>query len=236
MTEITIVVPVLARPANARPLVESVLAATQCDWELVFVCSPGDTDQIEACDELASWPNVRMLITGWPAGKADWARKCELARHATDAPYLLLGADDIRFQPGWDSAVLELFDGYDVGVVGTNDLANPSVVAGAHSTHPVVARCYADTHGTIDDPDLMLPDCYWHNWVDSELVETAKARGCFAFAPDARVPHSHPIFDRSVPLDATYRLGRERYAEDRALFESRRHLWARAGARAAVPA
>lgn len=227
MTDITIVVPVLGRPQNARPLVESVVAATGCGWELIFVCTPEDHPQIQACDDLAVFDRVEVVVTDWPGGKADWARKCELARDLTDAPYLLLGADDIRFETGWDTAILHVFAEHDVGVVGTNDCANPAVKAGRHSTHPVIARCYADAYGTIDDPARMLPDCYWHNWVDVELVETAKARGCWAFAADARVPHSHPVFDPTVRVDTTYLVGREHYAEDHALFTSRQHLWQR---------
>lgn len=223
MTEIVVVAPVLDRPTRARPLSEALAATTpESVARLVFVCTPGDLDQIQAC--YATGADV--IVTDWPAGRADWAKKCELARHATDEPFLLLGADDITFQPGWADAVLRVFGEYDVGVVGTNDCANPTVMRGLHSTHPVVCRGYADTYGTVDRPDLMLPDCYHHNWVDAELVETAKARGCWAFAPDAKVPHRNPIWG-TAELDATYVKGREHYSADAALFRSRQHLWQR---------
>lgn len=222
MSEIAVIVPVLGRPHRAQPLVDSFSAATPEGLaRLLFVCSTDDDEQVNACRETG----CETLLAYWPAGKADWARKCELARHASDEPFLLLGADDITFEGGWAEQVLTVFSRFDVGIVGTNDMANPSVVRGLHSTHPVVCRGYVDMYGTIDNQALMLPDCYWHNWVDCELVETAKARGCWAFAPDARVPHVNPIW-RTAPMDETYRLGQEHYHEDAALFRERQRLWA----------
>jgi hypothetical protein len=226
VTEIAVIVPVLQRPHRAQPLIDSLTAATPDGVARpVFVCTPDDVEEIQACNATGA----DVIVTDWPAGKADWARKAELARSRSDEQFMLLGADDITFQPGWAEAVLAMFDGYDVGVVGTNDCANPTVMRGLHSTHPVVCRGYADTHGTVDRPDLMLPDCYHHNWVDAELVETAKARGCWAFAADARVPHSNPIWG-TAELDATYLKGREHYSEDAALFRSRQLLWQRVAA------
>lgn len=221
MSEIVCAVPVLGRPHRAQPLVDSFTAATPPDLaRIVFVCSPEDLEQIAACRATSA----EVIVADWPAGKADWARKCELARQRSDEPFMLLGADDVTFQRGWAEAVLSVFNRFDVGVVGTNDMANPTVKRGLHATHPVVCRGYADMYGTVDNAALMLPDCYWHNWVDVELVETAKARGCWAFAPDARVPHVNPIW-RTAPMDDTYRRGQEHYQEDGVLFRERQRLW-----------
>lgn len=226
MTEITIVVPVLARPANARPLVESILAASSCDWELVFVCSPGDDEQIAACDDLALFENVEVLVAGWGAGPGDYARKIQAGYEVSDAPFVLCGADDLLFHPGWDTAALAVAREFDVGVVGTNDRANPSVIAGQHSTHPLVARTYIDAFGGYVGGDgHVYFDGYDHQFVDSELCATAQARGCYAHCHESVVEHRHPIFNRAVPLDSTYRKGQAEGGKDRALFESRKHLW-----------
>jgi hypothetical protein len=221
---IAVIVPVLSRPTRAQPLVDSLAGSTD-QARAVFVCSPGDDDQLAA----SYATGAETIIADWQPERADWARKCELARNLTDEPFLLLGADDIHFHPGWADAVLAIFDAYDVGVVGTNDLANPTVKRGLHSTHPVVCRGYADAHGTIDEPLAMLPTCYWHNWVDAELVETAKTRGCWAFAPDARVEHAHPFWHTAVD-DDTYRRGRRFYEEDAQLFRERQRLWTQVAA------
>jgi hypothetical protein len=226
VTEIAVLIPVLGRPQNARPLIDSLAAATPPGLARpVFICTPGDEVQIAACEETGA----ETLVADWPAGKADWARKCELARQETSEPFMLLAADDVTFEPGWAEAALEIFRDYDVGVVGTNDCANPTVLRGLHSTHPLVCRGYVDMYGTVDDPALMLPQCYWHNYSDNELVETAKTRGCWAFAPASRVRHRHPIWG-TASLDPTYLRGREHYDEDQALFVARRRLWAQVAA------
>ncbi len=229
------IVPVLGRPQNAQPLVES-FRASGADGFIIFALSDGDHEQAAACvatmrDGLY---DVNLFFMHERAGPGDYARKINAAyafRGKGDdwlerTELVLLGADDLRFQPGWLEAVERIADEYDVGVIGTNDNANPSVKAGRHSTHPVVRRCYIDRYGgSVGEPGQVYHQGYDHNWVDCELVETAKARGCYAHAHDALVTHHHPLYDHRVKRDATYAKGNAREREDAALFRSRQHLW-----------
>ncbi len=224
MSRIAVIVPVLGRPQNAAPLAESLNASTDGAY-LVFVASPGDSSQFDACVETG----CLTLEMDRRAGPGDYARKIQHGYEQTVSPLVLLAADDLRFQPGWLEAVERIADEYDVGVIGTNDNANPSVKAGRHSTHPVVRRCYIDRYGgSVGEPGQVYHQGYDHNWVDCELVETAKARGCYAHAHDALVTHHHPLYDHRIKRDATYAKGNAREREDAALFRSRRHLWEQA--------
>lgn len=224
--EILVVVPVLNRPLNARPLVESLVAATEATWRLVFVCTPGDTAQIEACNDLAAFDGVDVVVVPWPAGPADYAKKTNYAFGSSDEPYLLLGADDLRFHPCWDQAALDVAHEFDVGVVGTNDLGNGAVLAGRHSTHPLVARAYIDAHGGTFDATtgVVFSEAYAHQMVDSELVAVATARGCYAHCHGAVVEHLHPLW-RKAEMGATYRKALSDGAADRRLFEERQSAW-----------
>lgn len=226
--ELLIVVPVLDRPGNAAPLVESLAANTETVWRLVFVTSLGDYDQQFACDEIAfTDPRVEVLAMGSGPGPGDYAKKIQAGYDSGDEPYVLLGADDLRFHPGWDTNALALFAQYDVGVVGTVDLGNQQTVAGTHSTHPLVARCYIDSMGgVVGMPGQVYFEGYDHQLVDNELVQTARARGCYAHAFDSIVEHQHFLWGKS-PLDETYRKGQRAGVADRALFDQRRHLWER---------
>jgi hypothetical protein len=215
MNEIAILVPVLGRPDHAQPLADS-LKASDADARLVFLCSSLDPAQQDACWQTGE---TTFCMT-WPAGHGDWARKINWAYRHTAEPYLLLGADDIRFHPGWDRAVLEVARETGAGVIGTNDLGNRTVMAGKHSTHPLVWREYADCYGTIDGPGQVVSEAYAHNWVDNELVATAQARGCWAFARDAKVEHLHVFWHKSED-DETYRRGRLHYHADHRLFLQR---------------
>lgn len=215
--EILIAVPVLGRPASAAPLAESIRANTVTSHRLMFLCIDSDVDEIAACR------NLGASVVEVPPRAGSWARKLNFAYAASAEPFILLAADDLRFHSGWDMAALELAsEGY--GVVGTNDLGNRSVMAGQHSTHPLVSRHYIDCCGTVDECGKILHEGYTHSWADVELVETAKRRGAFAFARDAVVEHLHPLWGKAVD-DATYRLGQKEYRADTRLYHERRPLW-----------
>ncbi len=218
---IAVVVPVLSRPQNAEPLADSLTRATTVDYRLVFVCTPGDDAQIEACHGLGD-----VIVVDWPAGKADWGRKLNHAFRETSEPWLFTGADDLDFHLGWDTAALETAERAGAGVVGTQDGANPQVKIGRHSTHSLVRRSYIDEcGGSVGEPGIVIHEGYQHQWSEVELIETAKARGCFAFSHDSHVTHRHPLW-HTAPRDSTYEKAMSHAQEDRALFNSRAHLWA----------
>src|SRR5579859_4438844 len=123
MPVIDVLVPVLNRPANAARVANSLRDSTTAA-ELLFVCSPRDEAEIDACRMVAE-----TLVVGWEPGPGDYARKIQFGYDNTDEPLVLLAADDLRFRPGWLEAVLAAAE-YDAGVIGTNDLANPSVLRG----------------------------------------------------------------------------------------------------------
>lgn len=216
---IVALVPVLRRPARAAPLVESFAAATPPPYRVVFVCSPGDQAEIEAVRAT----DATLIVAPFEVGPGDWARKVNLGYRSTSEPLMLLCGDDIAPRPGWADEVRRAA-ALGWGVIGTNDLGNPQVMAGATSTHPVVARWYADEHGTVDGPGMVVSEAYAHNFVDDELVETAKARGLWAFCNTAILEHHHPNWGKGE-MDWVYALGREGFESDRWQNELRSRLW-----------
>ncbi len=224
MSDIAVIVPVLGRPGNARPLADSLAGSTDRAL-LLFVCSPSDLAQIAACEATGAG----VVTVNDDPGPGDYAAKILAGFNAVAHDLVLLGGDDLRFHAGWVEAVEAVAERFDVGVIGTNDMANPLVKAGKHSTHPVVRRCYIETlGGSIDEPGSVYHLGYDHQYVDVELVETAKARGCYAHAGDARVEHLHPFYNKQTKLDDTYRKAHAEGSKDRKLYESRKHLWANA--------
>lgn len=217
---IALIVPVLGRPDRAEVVSQSIRDATTVDHRVVFVCSPDDRAEIDACEATGH----TVLVTPWRRGRGDWARKINLGYQHTDDPYLLLGADDLRFWPDWDTWAIRTAERTGAGVIGTNDLGNPRVKSGRLSTHPVVTRAYADEHGTIDGPGQVVTERYRHNFVDVELTETAMARNAWAFERRSIVEHLHPHWGKGDD-DATYRLGEEGFQADAALFRQRSVGW-----------
>jgi hypothetical protein len=209
-----VLVPMLGRPGTVQPLVESIGDSA----DVLFICSPHDKGTWDACTATGH----DVLTVGWDPGPGDYARKINAGYKVTTDPLMFLGACDLRFHPGWlHAAAAKLTDG--IGVVGTNDLGNPRVLRGEHATHSLVTRDYADL-GTIDGQPGILHEGYHHEYVDDELVGTAKKRGAWAFAADSVVEHLHPSWGKA-PLDTLYAGQRMRMRFSRNLFHSRRLLW-----------
>lgn len=218
--DLVILVPVLNRPRNAQPLIDSIHANTTIEVRVLFICSPRDRAEQHAAHKTGA----DTCIVPWEPGHADWAKKLEYGRHHTTEPLMLLAADDLSFHPNWDVNALRRFDTVDIGVLGTQDLGNAYVKRGQHSTHPIVCRGYADQHGTVDDPTLMMHQGYEHQFCDNELCETAMARGCWAFARDCVIEHLHPAW-KKASWDDVYEKGSQSFQADYRLFCRRRPLW-----------
>lgn len=223
MTEIAVVVPVLSRPQNAQPLVDSLLASNAAHWsKLTWVVSPGDTAELEA---IRATGCGRIVTADWQPGPGDFARKTNLAYALSAEPFVFCGADDLRFHKGWDTALLETAAATQAGVIGSNDLGNPQVIAGRHATHPLVRRSYINAcGGAWGWPGLVYHEGYDHQWVDSELCELAKWRGCYAHAHGAVVEHRHVLWGKAE-MDSTYRKAMAHGREDGRMFASRQALW-----------
>lgn len=189
-------------------------------YRLLFVCSQDDDDEIAACSEAGD-----VLVVEWPAGAGDYARKINAGYRATTEPFIFTGADDLVFHEGWAREALELASETGAGVVGTDDLWNPAVRRGDHSTHSLIRRAYVEQDGASwDGPGVVYHEGYDHQFVDTELVAVAMQRGRWAFCRAARVEHLHP-FAHKGEMDATYRKGLAHGRDDRRLYESRRRLY-----------
>lgn len=212
-----IIVPVLGRPHRVAPLLESIADNTPEEHRVVFVVTRGDQAEVSAIVETgADWIVLR------PNASGDYAKKINLAYRMSDDPFLFLAADDLQFHEGWLTAALEkMTEG--VGVVGTNDLSNVRTMDGRHSTHSLIRREYADEYGTIDGEGI-LHEGYTHNFVDDELLGTARHRGVLNMALFSHVEHLHPDW-KKAPRDSTYEIGRRSFSRDRMLFRVRSKLW-----------
>ena len=223
MTAVTVGIPVLGRPARVAPLLESLLGSLAAvPLRPLFLVSPGDDAELDAV--LAT--GVEHIVVPWEPGLADFARKHNLGFRATQDEWYFVGADDLRFHPGWADRALDVAAETDACVVGTNDLGNAEVRAGRHATHMLVNRDYLACEPVVGRPGEVLCELYGHECCDNELVETAMARGTYAHADDSIVEHLHPFWGKGDE-DATYRKGRETSGADRNLLQSRRPLWRR---------
>jgi glycosyltransferase involved in cell wall biosynthesis len=214
---IDILVPVLGRSQNAQPLVDSIVSATKGTYRIIFICSPEDEEQIQACEATAhdTW------IVDWDPGPGDFAKKINAAYILSDSEWVFQGADDIRFSPGWDIEALKVAS-RGRSVIGTNDLKNPGVKRGQHSTHTLFSRAYIDKYGsgTIDGQGKIFHEGYDHQFTDNEFCQVAMRRGEWAFAKKAVVEHLHPYWG-TASWDETYQKAVRNGQADQDLFNQR---------------
>lgn len=214
---VVVIIPVLRRPHRVAPLLESLVAATPEPHRVLFVCDPDDGAERDAVDAAGA---ERIDVA------ANYAGKINAGYRATTEPLMFLAADDVHFHPHWLERAVACLNDPAIGVVGTNDLGNPRVMAGLHATHSLVTRDYVDRFGTIDEVGKVLHESYPHEYVDTEFVETAKARCAWAFARDSIVEHLHPHWGKA-PTDALYDAHPQRMQAGARIFKRRRYLWER---------
>lgn len=220
---ISILIPVLNRPERAQPLVDSIRASSAEEHEIVFLCSPGDGQQYHACHVTGE----HTMLCAWKPGRGDFAKKINRGFRETTNEFILMGADDLRFHPGWDTSLLEVAARTGAGVIGSNDLGNPQVTRRQQfSTHPLIRRSYIANYGGTGDAkqNVVLYEGYDHNFVDRELWDVAACRGLTAFAADAKIEHLHPHW-RKGEMDSTYEKGMANFHEDQRIYWSRHPLW-----------
>ncbi len=208
-----VVVPMLGRGHLMDRLRESLAASTD-DARILWVVTGGDFDVLDRLD------GDDYVLTP-PRPRGDYAHKINAGVAASCEPLIFTAAIDLAFHPGWLDHAVWLMEGR-TRVVGTNDLTNPRTAAG-HSTHTLVARDYAG-RGLVDGRPGLLCEDYIHEYVDDELVGTAKHRGVYAHCAASVVEHLHPMAGKA-DWDDTYRAMNQRMRADRTLYRQRRALW-----------
>lgn len=226
MITLSILVPVLRRPQNVAPLIESAWEGTTgTSFEIVFITSTGDHAEVKAVMAAVKvfGPVIQHLQVPGPR-PGDYARKINHGYANTDSEWLFTGADDIRFRPGWFTNAVRAYHQTGRRVIGTQDLGNTRVKRGEHSTHTLVQRSYVEEYGTIDEPGKILHEGYPHEFVDDEFIATAKLRDEFAMSWDSVVEHLHPLWGKA-PTDAVYAPHRTRMVQGQRIFQKRSRLW-----------
>ncbi len=193
---VDVIVPVLHRPANVLPFMES-LRATSPSATAWFVCEVGD--EVEQAAVRAHGGNV-LVRSGTFSQKANHAW-----RSIPDvAPWIFLVGDDVVFHEEWLERAIAHAVHQDVAVCATNDLANWKVMAGRHGTHLLIASDYVRSFGASwDGPAVLCHEGYRHWYVDNEIVALAKQRRTFGAAPTSIVEHLHPTVGKASN-DSTY--------------------------------
>ena len=207
-----VVVPVLKRPQNAEPFMDTLRASSG----LVECYAVVEEDDVATQD---AWreAGASLIVTN----AHTFAEKVNVGYENTDESWIFIVGDDVRFHPGWLDHAQHVAKATGASVVGTNDLGNAAVMDGHHATHMLISRSYIAEHGASwDGPGVVCHEGYRHWYVDNEIVEAAKQRHAFAPALASVVEHMHPIW-RKGEDDEVYELGQSTEARDKVTFLKR---------------
>jgi hypothetical protein len=212
---LAVLVPVLNRPQNVAPLVESFLSSGTPGF-LRFMVSEGDDEEWNAV--AAAWSYDHRVGGIISYGAHSWPEKINFGVEQWDADWYLCAADDVTFTEGWWDATEQLRTDPSIGVIGTNDSVtgrgNPRVASGDHTVHPLVRGIYARTPNLDGGPFCVESVKHWYS--DDLIVAVAQHRGAWAFCPEAIIEHHHPYWHpNTIPFDATYQLGESSAEQDR---------------------
>ncbi len=227
---VAVLCPVLNRPENVAPLVESFIENTpEGEAKLYFIYEDDDIEE-----RAAVWASEALDLVGTISAEGHtFAEKLNVGYENTTEPWVLCIGDDVRFHEGWLDQARKLSSEFDV--IGTNDslpgrIRNPKVARGAHSDHTFFRRAYVEEHGgCLDGPGVLAPEVYRHWYTDREMIDLARARGVFTPCLDSIVEHLHPGYDATSieerlkinEDDPTYALAAQHSAEDEETFKDR---------------
>lgn len=221
---VTIIIPVLNRPKNVKPLIESYLKNSPIDkTEMLFVTSSFCVEEI---DEIKKYSGP-ITIAIAPDDVKSWAKRINWGinysktntRLSNTSSWILCGADDIVFHKDWFDVAKRGSTNF-VGILGTNDLGNPACTSGSHSTHPIVSRQYIEEFGTLDEKGKLCYEGYIHNYVDAEMVATARKRKMWKPLLDCIIEHNHPAWKKGT-WDEIYQIGKDTFSVDQKTFVQR---------------
>lgn len=215
---VAVLVPVLNRPDNVKPLLDSFNKANDGSATLYFVADEGDTAELDAIK--AAGGKVLISDRG-----TSFSQKINSGFAQTLEPWVFVTGDDVRFHKNWLKAARKLSKQFDV--IGTNDspdgTGNPRIADGSHSDHFFIRRSYVDQEGGCLGKGTVCSEVYRHFYSDVETIELAKARKVFAPCLDAIVEHLHPDLGKAE-VDATYQKGWSERAHDEEQWANRRGL------------
>ena len=215
-------IPTFRRPHRVSRIADNLKEVTSAPYDLYFIVEKGDVPTIRAVDRVGA---LRIYNPGLPT----YASCINAAYGQTSHPYFFLGADDLRFTPGWLTMAVACMTDENIGIVGTVDSLMPRP---NHSTHCLVRRRYIEQcSGCMDIPDIVLYP-YRHAFTDREILGVAKARKKYFYCEDSIVEHHHPGWDAlglvrsdSERFDETYAKGNRHHVADLRTFTARAGQW-----------
>jgi len=199
----SIIIPSKGRPYQLRDCVDGILATTAgYQIEIIIV-----VDDLEGYADLLKDYPVKLIHQDEPGAIRGWNKGLK----ESQGEIVVMGADDLVFNPGWYEAMLAGFErGRFVGLTYFTDQR------GTWATHYAMTRDYLIEH----NGGVLICPAYHHQYIDFEA--SARAMKAGEYIPVSPIiEHRHPAYGTAV-WDQTYEQGCKKWAEADGIIHDRR--------------
>lgn len=216
--KVAVLLPSTGRPAQMHERVSDLLSHDRPKGVtlLVWLAVPEDDDKTqEAADTLfARSPGLKLTTRPPDTTAVQGWNQAFVHAYQDGADWFVLGADDIKWHPGWLEAALSLAEKSGAQVIGLHDGHTNLNHYGAHY---MVHREFVEKElGWV-----FIPPMYSSWWFDREVCEKAAGLGLYAPCWEALAEHTHPDWSTAA-MDATYEKGYALHEIDRTIYEARK--------------
>jgi hypothetical protein len=212
-----IYIPTHKRPESIKRVAKNIEEATKSEYKLYFGLEPYDTEGIKAAEATGHSVMVNKY-------EPSFSNTIQTIYEQTNEPIFLPANDDFLFLDGWDTAPLKMLEDFpDIMVLGVHD-GNPNT---SFSAIQIIRRQYIkEQSGVVDMPNRVYYP-YNHNFVDTEMTETARARKVWDRCDAPCIEHQHPSFKwlGEFEPDETYQKNDASAGKDSETYHNRKHLW-----------
>jgi hypothetical protein len=193
---ITVLVPSRARPSSILRLAEAFRDLSRAETWLNILVDDDDPKLDEYYDAYGYIENEIypfVLLDTIPKGPPGIVHPVNLiAPRVSSSIVGFMGDDHIPRTEGWDTKIIEAFDGHPTIVYGDDKFQGQNL-----ATAVFMSRSIIQTLGYMCPPDLK------HLFVDNFWMDLGRGIGSLKYLPDVVIEHLHPLAGKGE-WDETY--------------------------------
>lgn len=205
--DVAVIIPTYKRVSKLQTFIGRFREVSLPTSKVYFVISPEDKESQEEVDRLGE---SYFMVSG------EYVAAVNHGYEHTKEPFVLIGSDDVIFNPGWDVELLKLAkENPDKHIFGGIDEWEVSRTM-KHISHPLVRR-------SAFKPPLYFPE-YIHYMCDVEFLQRGFLKDCVMVTPQLLIEHPHTIVDGDNPKnwDGTYQRSFAKIDTDKCLYDRRK--------------
>jgi glycosyltransferase involved in cell wall biosynthesis len=220
MIEVAILLPTRKRPQQAKKCAVDVLAQkypTNVRLRVIVAAQVDDVETLDIFNELAADYKsgiITILASAHDTNAVYGWNQAYAAARELGADWVVLGADDMEWYPGWLKMALDTAKKHNAAFVGLPDGHDK---LRQYAPHYMATVEFIDSHlgGVMGAPQ-------YKSWeFDHEACERADRLGQYAETPEAALEHYHPDWG-TADIDETYLVALPKQKEDKRVLVERR--------------